>query len=153
MKYYVSKNYESYKGMAFGKWGSNTFLVLSDEERFRLGDKVEQLEKDIKANPLKKRFNKHDRAALVFLKRMCVWTIYEESEAIDPTQYQIDTIVNKLLMKVYGPYFGEFINWLKLWVESEKMTADEMRDHMDRKRRIIRKMKAASMLPQEFKEP
>lgn len=146
MRYYVSNTYEDFRG----HYSRNVFLVLSDDERFRLEDAIEQLLIDMEANPYGKKFNKKDKEAIVFLKRMCWFTAYPESQAIDCCQQQIDTIVFKLLRKVYNPFKAELINWLELYVNTEKMTADEMREHMNRKRSIAKKLKDEGLLPEDF---
>lgn len=146
MRYYVSKTYEDFRG----HYSRNVFLVLSDQERINLEDKIEQLIKDIELNPYGKKFNKKDKEAIVFLKRMCWFTTYPESQAIDPCKQQIDTIVFKLLRKVYNPFKAELINWLELYVDSRKMTAEEMKAHMNRKRGIAFKLKNEGLLPEDF---
>lgn len=147
MQYYYSQNY-TIKG-----YGKALFYVLDDEEKIRLSDKIDKLEKDIKINPLHKRFNKYDRQALVFLKRMTQYTYYPESEAIDATEQQIDTIVNKLLLKVYGIWLGEFLNWMKLFKDDRPMDGHDIKAHMDKKRKRIKLLKREGLLPEDFIEP
>lgn len=174
MRYYKSKTYET---MFPGAYASNVFLVMNTKERFALEQKIEQLLEDIEEqieegtmvihrrkdgtlaktgkgkDRTKKYFNGKDEEAIVFLKRMTWYTTYEESEAIDPTLHQLQTIVEKLLTKVYGMHYGQFVNWMQLWHDTNQMTADDMRLHMTEKRTLIKQLKEEGLLPQDFKLP
>lgn len=174
MRYYKSKSYES---MYPGMFASNLFLVMDATERFNLESHIEKLLEDIEdqlesgklvrhltktgalakkgkgTDPTKKYWNAKDDEAIVFLKRMCWYTVYPESEAIDPTIYQLQTIVEKMLTKIYGMHYGQFINWMKLWHDTQGMDATDMRDHMQAKRDLIKSLKVEGMLPQEFRLP
>lgn len=160
MQYYQSRAYET---MYPGQFSKNLFLIMDDEELFRLEQNVKQLEEDIKtaieegklkvamtkAGKLGSRgtgWNSKDEEALVFLKRMTLWMAYPESEGIDPTQWQIDTIVNKMLVKVYGRHFGQFNNWMRLWVDTTKMESADLRTRMNRKRYIVSTLKEEGLL-------
>lgn len=168
MKYYQSRAYET---MYPGQFAKNTFLILDmKDESFRLEEKVRQLEEDIEeaieTGRLKKEitkggklasrgsgWNKKDEEALVFLKRMTLWCAYPESEGIDPTQWQINTIVNRMLMKVYGRHYGQFNNWMQIWVDTTKMDSTELRQRMNLKRKIVAQLKEEGLLPKGHPVP
>lgn len=174
MRYYISKTYET---MWPGTYARNTFLIMDEEERLRLGDQIiglidhiEQMKEEGKLIPLytktgklsktgkgpdksKRYWVEKDEEAIVFLKRMCFWTIFKESESIDPTVHQLETIVDKMLSKVYGLHYGKFVNWMRLFHDTNQLDSTEMRKHMDYKRKCVAQLKEEGLLPQGFPSP
>lgn len=168
MRLYQSNLYEQHN---LGEYTRNLFYILEDEERFRLADAIEQLEADVnemvsegRLKPLylkdgktlrKKGGNQSnlvgkDIEAIDFLKRMCHFTEYPESVMLDITSYQAETIINKLLQKVY---YKDFIDWLKLYVDRDKLNPHQMRSLMDRKRDMFFTLQDEGLIDKKKKLP
>lgn len=167
MQTYTSGNYTATNGSVT----KNMFLILSMEEKEKLAVKVKQLELDrdakIEAGKLEPMYTKggalmthckrpgtwigKDEEAIVFLKRMCLWLEWDFSENIDPTMYQIDTIVDKTIQKIYGPHI-KFYDWMKLQ-SSGIMTRSSLGEYMQDKRDIVNHLKQTGRLPEEFIVP
>lgn len=170
MKFYRSKGYQQMinfnQEMAY-----NTFYMLSDEERFRLADKIRQLEVDLeeklqsgylkpaltKARTMRvttKSFYqicKKDLEAIDFLKRMCWFNEFPDSVALDPTKHQINTIVNKMLFKIYKP--KGFIQWMEVYLDPETVEPHHMRKWMDKKRKIFYTLQKEGLIDSSKKLP
>lgn len=165
MRLYTSSAYTNFD---LNQYSRNLFMILSDEERFRLSDKIYQLETDIKIKlengtlenaylkdgvTLKKQGGglgvlvQKDYEAIEFLKRMTHFTDYSNSEMIDPTSHQISTIVEKMLAKVYRK---DFYHWMEMWIDPIRMDILDMKDWMDRKRSIFHQMKREGLLDESF---
>lgn len=165
VKYYYTNFYQSYKGLT-----RNIIYVLNQDERLELGDFIRQLEDQrdeliergfleyhytkkgtlssrTKQHPdfKKSYWNKKDEEAIDFLKRLCYFTDFEQSIMLDPTDWQLEGIVDKMLVKIYGRFYGTFSNWLQVTLEGE-LTKEQIRDHMDKKRALFRKCKEAGLL-------
>lgn len=166
MKFYTSNAYQQMTN--FGpQTAYNTFYMLSNEERFRLTDNIKQLEEDIEEklesgyftvaltkkgtmrNTTKSLYEicKKDLEAIDFLKRMCWFTEYSDSVALDPTKYQIETIVNKLLFKVYKP--KSFIQWMEVYLDPTNVSPMDMRNWMDKKRNIFKQLKNEGLISKD----
>ena len=164
MKLYYSELYQSYKGIT-----RNIIYILSPEERIDLGDFIRQLEdhrdellergileyhytkkgtlsKKSKEHPDYKKYywNQKDEEAIEFLKRLCYFTDFPESIMLDPTDYQIEGIVDKMLNKIYGRFNGQFSNWLQVELDGQ-LNKEELRKHMNEKRALFKKVKDAGL--------
>lgn len=162
MKFYYTNFYQSYKGQT-----RNIIYILNEEERLLLAEAIKQLlddrqdlidrgmleyhytkngtlSKRSKPHPERYKFKKYwngkDEESVEFLKRLCYFSEFPESVMLDPTDYQLEGMVDKMLEKVYGKFYGKFSNWLELKLEGE-MTRDELRKHMDKKRALFAKVK------------
>lgn len=162
MQLYQSLSYQNFNATA---WSRNTFYLLDHEERFKLTDMILELEDDINerikdgtlkplylkdGKTLKKTgggprdINKKDLEAITFLKRICHFSEFPESDMIDPTSYQLSTIVDKLLYKVYNK---GFVDWMKLYIDRDKLEPEEMREWMTMKRSIFYSLKDEGLIP------
>lgn len=63
---------------------------------------------------------------------------------LDPTDYQIEGIVDKMLNKIYGRFNGQFINWLQVELDGQ-LNKEELRKHMNEKRALFKKVKDAGL--------
>lgn len=146
----------------------NTFYLLSDEERMRLSDKIEQMERDINAKLKEGYFTVaktkkgtlrnttksiyeicgKDIEAIDFLKKLCWFGQFDNSIALDPTKHQIKTIVDKLLFKVYRK---EFIHWMELYLSNEDVSSSDMTEWMDRKRQIYYTLRNEGLISESLK--
>ncbi len=164
MKYYYTNFYQSYKGQT-----RNIIYILNEEERLYLTEAIQQLladrdelmrrgflefhytktgtlSKRCKPHPerMKKYWNGKDEEAVEFLKKLCFFDEYPESVMLDPTDYQLEGMVDKMLGKIYGIFEGKFANWLQVEFEGE-INKDQITDHMNYKRKLFKKFKAAGM--------
>lgn len=165
MKYYYTNFYESYNGVQT----RNIIYILNQEERLYLTDAIKQLlddrdtlvergfieyhytkqgtlSKRSKPHPvyLKKYWNDKDEQAIQFLQRLCFFGEFENSIMLDPTDYQLEGMVDKMLFKIYGAAGAKFAYWLELELEGE-LTKDQLRTHMDYKRDLFKRFKEAGM--------
>lgn len=167
MQTYMSGTYQGSKGGV----AKNLFIILTVDEKERLAALTRALEEDrdkkIADGSLKPMYTKggklmsfckrpgtwvgKDEEAIVFLKRMCLWLEWDFSENIDPTTYQLDTIVNKTIQKIYGPHI-KFYEWLKV-NSTGILKKDEMYNHMQFKREIVENLKNKGRLPEHFPMP
>lgn len=168
MQLYQSRTYEQFN---YGTYARNLFYILDHDERFKLKEMIEELESKInemiiegRLKPLYLKNGKDlkktggDRSNLVgkdleaidFLKRICHFTEYPESVMLDPTAHQVETIVDKLLTKIYGK---SFIDWIRVYVDRDKLDAHQMRDWMDTKRSIFFDLKDEGLLAKDFRLP
>lgn len=128
MKYYYSKTYKN----KLGKETQNVFFILNAEELERLTHLLVPLHATMLTwvNTSVK-INDKDWQAFRFLQRMQAPPL---GELIDPTDWQIEGIVNKLLIKVTGK---DFIDWLMPRWEPGDMSAADLRQHMQEKRKQL----------------
>lgn len=152
MNVYITEEYTNRKGINT----RTVFYILNDNERMRLADKIVELERDIiHARRIKKikRWTKYDKMVVPFLKRVCHFGVYEESEMIDLNYWQMYTLVAKTLAKVYSPHVS-FEYWLKLEIDEKNIWNNGMMlNHMNRKRRLLRKLKELGLAPQHINVP
>lgn len=164
VKYYYTNYYQSYKGQT-----RNIIYILNEEERLYLTDAIKQLlddrdtlvergfieyhytkqgtlSKRSKPHPvyLKKYWSDKDEQAIQFLQRLCFFGEFENSIMLDPTDYQLEGMVDKMLFKIYGAAGAKFAYWLELELEGE-LTKDQLRTHMDYKRDLFKRFKEAGM--------
>jgi len=164
MKYYYTNFYQSYKGQT-----RNIIYILNEEERLYLADCIKQLlddrdtlmergfleyhytkqgslSKRPKPHPdrLKKYWNDKDEQAIQFLQRLCFFGEYDNAVMLDPTDYQLEGMVDKMLVKIYGRFDGKFANWLQLELEGE-LNKSQLVEHMDYKRALFKRFKQAGL--------
>lgn len=172
MKYYYTNLYNGYQGGA-----RNIMYILTQEERIYLYECIEALIEDrdelmrrgfleyhyTKAGQLSKRskphpdrlktyWNQRDEDAIEFLKRCCYFTEYPTSVMLDPMDWQLEALVDKMLVKIYGRFDGKFSNWLALELTGELKSKDIFA-HMNGKRELYQTAKNAGLLPPDLKLP
>lgn len=129
MKYYYSKQYKN----AQGQLVDNVFFILNPLELETLSELLVPLRATMLTWPSTSvKLNNKDWQALEFLQRM--QAPEHGGELIDPTDWQITGIVDKLLIKTTGM---DFITWLNPCLEHDDLTAEDIRAHMAGKRRQL----------------
>lgn len=166
MLYYYTNLYTGHKGQT-----RNLVYILEDEERFHLADSIRTLiehrdtlvdrgvleyhytrqgtlSKRPKPHPdrLKRYWNGKDEEALEFLQRCCHFGEYPNSIMLDLLDWQVEDLVNRMLVKIYGNFYGQFANWLELDAPTE-VDQKSIFKWMSHKRDLFQKVKAAGLTP------
>lgn len=134
MKYYYSQPYKDKQGQT----KQNVFFILEQNELETLAVLTRQLRDTMLTWPKTSvKLNSKDWQALEFLQRMC--EPEHGGELIDPTDWQIAGIVDKLLIKTVGV---DFVDWLMPCLTESDWDKDDITAHMNAKRKRLAQYKS-----------